>query len=72
MKIFKKNKITKTIDRNKFLTVQTPQGFDFKTLLKLYQKTETKLLNFTLLYQKTTLKEGKRYEKERYFCLILR
>ena len=44
-----KNKI-KNIDRNKIYLTQTPQAFDYKTLLKLQKKTATKITDDANLF----------------------
>ena len=46
----KKKKRLKNIDRNKIYLTQTPQAFDYKTLLKLQKKTTSKITDDTNLF----------------------
>jgi len=47
---FKEKKRLKNIDRNKIYLTQTPQAFDYKTLLKLQKKTTSKITDDTNLF----------------------
>ena len=49
VKLKEKNKL-KNIDRNKIYLTQTPQAFDYKTLLKLQKKTTTKITDDANLF----------------------
>ena len=47
---FKINNKLKNIDRNKIFLTQTPQAFDYKTLLKLQKKTTSKITDDSNLF----------------------
>jgi len=47
---FKDKNILKNIDRNKIYLTQTPQGFDYNTLLKIQKKTTSKITDDANLF----------------------
>ena len=49
VKLKEKNKLT-NVDRNKIYLTQTPQAFDYKTLLKLQKKTSSKITDDANLF----------------------